>query len=366
MRTKKSQVLNAVGVTLVALLAAGLVGCNEPAEQATGNDPVTVVTNDSETTDYAAFAAEEVQRAFSLTADSTTQGIAVSTVYYCSSPSPRSVDTGKGSITVTVDDVAPVGRSTGDSYNTTYNKCVQAGRTLDGKSWFELHLLVGDPTLPPPTIWQISTIFASNITIASATSSRIEDSQYIFYHGTEDGGVTYRKYTNGISGHVVTRAGVTTRKATGFVRNLYDNYNTMLYEQTLADWKIDGTLLTDIQTPGSQSLVGRLGTVGSVPNSGAIVVRVSTIGTGPVVCVTISPGGMVPGGGAAGGGGGAGGAGGGIPQTICNPTNTLIRATTITALAGGNARVDVDSNGDGVIDSTTTVPWSVATHDLLD
>ena len=383
MRMKKDQVLTVVGVTLAGVLAAGVASCNAPAEQAptndntntAGNDPVTVVANNSETTDYAAFAAEEIQRAFSLTADSAMQGIAATSVYYCSSPSPRSVDTGKGSITVTVDDVAPVGRSLGDSYTTIYHQCVQATRTLDGTSSFVIDRYSGEPELPPPATWIFSATINSTLTITTAASSRVEENYYTYVSNSLDG-ITYTHQTRG-SSSVVLAPKATPTKNRGFMITTYDNYNTKLYEHLIERYSQIDALRTEVFT--GPSLVGPVGTQGRPPSSGAIVVRVSTIGTGPVVCHEVpigmgGGGGMVgAGGGAAGGMGGAGGGlggggsmGGGATTTVCAASNTLISVTTITAIAGGNARVDVDSNGDGVIDSTTTVPWSVATHDLLD
>lgn len=309
-------ILGAASVSLAVLLTANLTGCNDPEKQAKDVDTTAPVTEIADTTNYATLAADEVQHALSY-AD--LQGVAVTTVFYCSSPAPRTTDTGNGSISVTVDDVDPPGHSAGDSYTTTYDMCVQFGRTLDGSSKFTIDALSGELFSPAPAIWNIATTAVSDMTITTATSSRTEQSSYAFTAGTTDG-VIYSKIAEGTSSGSVTRASVTTTQSSNFKMTMDENHSTNLYTHTmLVDRKggARGDLL--IETP--EALEGPLGTFGTAPASGSIkVTRVTTAATS---------------------------------------------ITTITALGGGDARVDVDSNGDGTIDTTSTVPWRRAILGLL-
>ncbi|MBI3774617.1 MAG: hypothetical protein HY273_03530 [Gammaproteobacteria bacterium] len=314
------KLLMAAGLSLAGFVAINLAGCNEPQEPA---KPVDTSTTDiADATNYATLAADEVQHALNY-AD--LQGVAVTTVYYCSSPAPLTTDTGKGSISVTVNDVDPAGRSTGDSYTTTYNQCVQFGRTLDGSSTFTIDALTGVPYSPAPAIWSIATTAESNMTITSTTSSRTEKSKYTFSNGSTDG-VTYTKVAEGTSTGSVTRAAVTTAQSSNFKMTLAENHNTNLYTHTmLVDRKGGARGDVLIETPAP--LVGPLGSFGRAPDSGSIKVTRTTV------------------------------------ATATTPATKSI--TTITAIGGGNARVEVDSNGDGVIDTTTTVAWWVAVISLF-
>lgn len=326
MTSYRKNILTAAGVSLAVLFTVSLAGCNDPEKkeaQATNTSASTSGSNAdiADTTNYATLAADEVRHALNY-AD--LQGVAVTTVYYCSSPAPLTTDTGNGSISVTVDDVDPPGRSTGDSYTTTYDKCVQFGRTLDGSSKFTIDALSGDLFSPAPAIWNIATTAISDLTITSTTSSRTEASSYKFSAGTTDG-VTYSKIAEGTSSGSVTRATVTTTQSSDFKMTMDENYNTSLYTHTmLVDRKggARGDLL--IETP--DPLIGPLGTFGTAPTSGSIKVTRTTA------------------------------------ATATTPATKSI--TAITALAGGDARVDVDSNGDGTIDTTSTVPWRRAIFSL--
>lgn len=300
-------ILTTAGTALALFLITNLTGCNTPQEQ----DPPSAeaATELADNIDIAALAGDEVQRALFL-GDMARQGLAVTTLAYCSSPPPYTTDTGKGSISVTVDDVDPPGRSAGDSYATTYNNCVQFGRTLNGSSKFTIVTLTGDPTQPPPAIWSITTTAVSDLTVTLATSSYTERSNYNFSHGTVDG-VSYARVAEGTSNGSVTRAGVTTPQSGNFKNTLDIDYslNTYTYTMSVDKKTVAGDVLIETLTPLT-------GTVGDSPGSGVIRVTRSTATTRSI--------------------------------------------TTTTALGGGNARVDVDNNGDGVIDSTVTLPWSTA------
>lgn len=315
--TNGKNILTSTVIGLAVLLTVNLAGCNDPQEQAKPVDTNTATAPDiADATNYATLAADEVQHALS---NVDLQGVAVTTVYYCSSPAPQTTDTGKGSISVTVDDVDPVGRSTGDSYTTTYNQCVQLGRTLDGSSTFKIDALTGVPFSPAPAIWDIATTATSDITITSTISSRTEKSSYKFSNGSTDG-VTYTKVAEGTLTGSITRGTVTTAQSSSFNMTLAENHNTNLYSHTmLVDRKggARGDVLIETPTP----LTGPLGTFGRAPDSGSI--------------------------------------------KVTRTTSTTKSITTITAIGGGNARVDVDSNGDGVIDSTSTVTWWVAALSLI-
>lgn len=302
--------LTRAGLGLALLLAANLPGCYAPQEQDKPSDTARGATDLADSTNIAALAGDEVLLALSL---GDLQGLAVTTVSYCNSPAPLITDTGNGSISVTVDDIDPPGRSAGDSYTTTYTNCVQFSRTLSGSSKFTIVTLTGDPTLPPPAIWSIATTAVSDLTITLATSSRTEKSSYSFTNGTLDG-VAYSRVAAGTSSGSVTRAGVTTIQSGNFKNTLDSNYNLNTYTYTMLVDRKTGTGDVLIETP--VPLAGTLGTLVKSPTSGTLKVTRST--------------------------------------------GTTLSITTTTAIGGGNARVDVDSNGDGVIDSTSTVPWSTA------
>ena len=318
-------ILTAAGVSLAVLLAVNLAGCNEPQQHAQAVDTSAPTTDIADATNYATLAADEVQHALNY-AD--LQGVAVTTVYYCSSPAPLTTDTGNGSISVTVNRADTTKPSVNDSYTTTYNQCVQFGRTLNGTSKFTIAALTGVPFSLAPAIWSIATIAESDMTITSTTSSRTEKSKYTFSNGSTDG-VTYTKIAEGTSSGSVTRgpvtAPVTTTQSSNFKMTLADNHNTNLYTHTMSVGRKTDTrdVLIDTPTP----LVGKLGTFGTAPDSGSIKVTRTTV------------------------------------ATATTPATKSI--TTITVTTGGNARVDVDSNGDGVIDSTSTVTWRVAILSLF-
>ncbi len=306
-------------------LAIFLAGCNAPEEQAkTSAAADTNTTTDiGDSTNYATLAADEVQLALTL-GRSQTQGLTATTVYFCSSPAPLTTDTGKGSITVTVTRADPTKPSANDSYTTTYNQCVQSARTLDGTSSFTIDALSGVLFSPPPVIWSIATTAVSDMTITSTTSTRTEKSSYTFSNGSTDG-VTYTKIAEGTSTGSVTRATVTTTQSGNFKMTLAENHNTNLYTHTMSVDRKTDTREVLIETP--TPLIGKLGTFGTAPDSGSIKVTRTTAATATTAA-----------------------------------TKSI---TTITAVTGGNARVDVDSNGDGAIDSTSTVTWRLAILSLF-
>ena len=315
-------ILTAAGIGLAIFLA----GCNAPEEQAkpSASADTNTTADVADNTNYATLAADEVQLALTL-GESQTQGLTATTVYFCSSPAPLTTDAGKGSITVTVTRADPTTPSANDSYTTSYNQCVQSTRTLNGTSSFTINALSGVLFSPAPAIWSIATTAVSDMTITSATSTRTEKSSYKFSNGSTDG-VTYTKIAEGTSTGSVTRATVTTTQSSNFKMTLADNHNTNLYTHTMSVDKKGGArgdVLIETPTP----LVGPLGTFGRAPDSGSIKVTRTTAATATTAA-----------------------------------TKSI---TTITAIGGGNARVDVDSNGDGVIDNTSTVTWSLALLGLL-
>ena len=132
-------------------------------------------------------------------------------------------------------------------------------------------------------------------------------------------GVTYSSLAEGVSNESVRRGDTTKTQTNAFTIKVTDNLNTGMYEQTILVKKKGDKLEVLIETP--TPLIGALGTLGDAPDSGSIK----------------------------------------ITRTNSDGDKSI---TTITALANGKARVDVDRNGDGVIDKTTTVAWSDAIPSL--
>ncbi len=299
-------------------LITSLVACggNDDGEQEplpnnqeidTSTESLVNVTGDTTNAfDLGAFANTDVQRAFNF--QDTVVGLATTTnVQYCSSPDPLNVDTGNGNVTFTHVDEDPPGRSTNDSHTTNYNNCQMGTRALNGSSSFTVVELVGVP-FESATAWTLTTTGTTDLTITFPTNERTVKSNYNFSSSTADG-VQFTRSVRGTSEK--------TRTLNSVLRTSSSVFNV------LRDWNVSTNAYTkeiDISRTGSfgtreRKTLTPLAGVGGPPETGVLQLTDTTL-TGET------------------------------------------SMTTYTALGGGNVLVEVDSNGDGVIDTTTETTWS--------
>jgi hypothetical protein len=264
------------------------------------------VTGDTNIFDLGTFASAEVERAFKFQ-DAVVALATTTDVQFCSSPDPLNVDTGNGNITFIHVDEDPPGRSTNDSHTTNYNNCQSNTRVLNGSSSFTVVELTGVP-FEPATAWTLTTTSTTDLTITFPTNERVVKSNYNFSSSTADG-VQFTRLVNG-----------TSEKATTINSVLRSSSSIFNF---LRDWNIDtNAYVKEIDI----TRTGRFGT------------RMKK---------TLTP---------------LAGAGGPPETGVLQLTNTAptgeVSITTYTALGGGNVLVEVDSDGDGVIDTTTETTWS--------
>ena len=191
--------------------------------------------------------------------------------------------------------------SAGDSYSTTYNNCVEGGVTMNGGVGATLGTLVGDTSGD----YQISGSFSfNNLSIS-----------YSGFAVTIDGDMTYSASRTGSQVSVTLQIpSLTTTDPSGSSTIANATLQYSLNESTLAySYTISATL------------------------SG------TTIG-GQVTVATITP---------------FEGTGVGYPESgSMRITGAGDSSVTVTAIGGGSVRLDVDSNGDGTVDSTSTTTWA--------
>lgn len=246
----------------------------------------------------------------SVLTDSAFSPLAVTTqTFFCSSPDPTTVDTGKGSLIITRDDKDPAGRSTGDAVTTTFNSCVQFGQTLNGTRANVINTLTGTPFAVAP--WTVDTTRTTDLTSAGANRTTVEKSSSSVKVSSPDNLVT----TQIVSGNATT---ITTGSgAAGVARTQTFTVKTV----------------TDLNTFTSVK---------------EFDIKSSTDGGATRALVTIEPlrGGM-----------------GGPPDSgilEIKETDTVAgvnRVVRVTAQADGSAKVEIDNNGDGTIDTTVTTSW---------
>lgn len=191
--------------------------------------------------------------------------------------------------------------SAGDGYSTTYNNCVESGITMNGGVSATLGTLVGD------TIgdYQISGSFSfNNLSIS-----------YSGFTVTIDGGMSYSASRTGSNVSVTLQiSSLTTTDPSGSSTIANATLQYSLNETTLAySYTISATL--------SGTAIG-----------GQVTVVTTTPFAGTGVSYPVSGSMRVT---------GAGGS-----------------SVTVTAIDGGSVRLDVDSNGDGAVDSTSTTTWA--------
>lgn len=230
---------------------------------------------------------------------------ATTTTRFCSSSPVNNVDTGNGSVTTVANDADPAGPSTGDSLTVTFTNCVEGGRTLNGSVNSTVVTLTGTPGSGTFTL---NTTRATDLTIATAAGATITSKATSSVNEASDGVKTTRT-VKGNSAIAVTGA------ATSSSTQEYDVSNTTdaaanTFTQTAS---LKSTSTTDggheVTTPTPIS-----GTIGAVPSAGVINIK----------------------------------------HTAADGTISLIKAT---IQADGTVTVESDTNGDGVVDTTTTRSW---------
>lgn len=246
----------------------------------------------------------------SVLTDSAFSPLAVTTqTFFCSSPDPATVDTGNGSLTITRDDKDPAGRSTGDTVTTTFNSCVQFGQTLTGTRANAINTLTGTPFAVAP--WTVDTTRTTDLTSAGANRTTVEKSSSTVKVSSPDNLVT----TQNISGNATT---TTTRTgAASVARTQTFTIKTVTDLNTFTSIKeLDIKSSTDAGATRSLVTIEPLkGGMGGPPDSGILEIKETDTAAG---------------------------------------VNRVVR---VTAQADGSAKVEIDNNGDGTIDTTVTTSW---------
>ena len=232
------------------------------------------------------------------------------TVRFCSSPPAGAVDTGKGNVTTVVNDADPVGRSTGDSVTETFNNCVQGARTTNGTHSHTINTLTGTPGTG---VFTLDTTRMTDKTTTTATSSSTTKGTSTVKESSTDGVTTTRSII-GTDSHTRT-AGTATNTSTEDI-NMTGSTNAANNTFTHSG-NIKSTSTTrgthEVATPTPLS-----GTIGAPPTAGVILITHT-------------------------------------PPAGSTATKSITR---ITAQADGTVLLEVDSNGDGVVDTTTTTTWA--------
>lgn len=209
---------------------------------------------------------------------------------------------GGGTLTDTWNDADNDGRdSAGDSYTTTYSNCVEGGVTMNGGVTATLATLVGNTFGD----YQISGSFSFNNLAVSYSGLSVGI----------NGGMSYSASRTGSNVSVTLQIPLLTTTSPSGSSTIANatlqysfNESTFAYSYTitatLSGTSIGGQVTISTLTPFA-------GTAPGYPVSGSLRVT------------------------------GAGGS-----------------SVTITAIGGGNVRLDVDSNGDGVVDSSSTMTWA--------
>jgi len=222
-------------------------------------------------------------------------------------------DTGAGSVTTVRDDVDPPGPSTGDSVTVTFNQCVRGvapnTRTINGTDKHVLNTVTGQPYVTVP--WTLNGSTATDMTTASAQATTIHKGTTKTDAGSVDGVVATRNSAGDLA-HTVTPTGaaaeVTTRKF-DIASTRDTNLNTFSYSVNIDSSSPRGTRKIATTTPLS-------GTNGAAPTAGVLSITKT--------------------------------------DTATNSKSVV----TITVNADGTVTIATDSNGDGVVDTTVTVPWT--------
>ncbi len=316
------------GICALALIASG---CNDSAQQqdppsrdrtrGSNSGPGSATTPDSPSSSTASntgttaplasgdpltVAADvEVYAALQIQRQQVEMGLLSVTTYFCSSPDPLNTDTGNGSMSIAIDDVDPPGQSTGDSFTISYAACVQFGGTYNGSSKFKIDEISGTPYAPSPQVWRVSTSHSSDVRIDHATGSTTLGSSFVFSSGTADG-VSYDRL---IQGSFDLSNGAATPFATKFKNDYGWNVATNSFAHS-----VNSSYSSDFGSYALETLVPIRGVLGTAPTEGK--------------------------------------------ARVTQDFGSVNMITTLTVIADGMVRVELDANGDGVVDVTYEQPWS--------
>lgn len=254
--------------------------------------------------DLSAMVDSEVYAGLLIQQQQVNYGLLGVTKYYCGSPDPINIDAGKGSMTVTFDDVDPPGQSTGDKYEVTFSACQQFNQTIDGSSAFTVDEISGSPYAPAPAVWRIGTTHAGLITTTGTTGTQTLKTNFHFTGGTADG-VAYNRHVSGLFESTGSSSGtISSSFENGYGWNVGTNTFTQIISAAFS------------YSGGSykfETLKPVTGLLGQTPSDG--IVR----------------------------------------QTQEFPSLKMI--TTYTVLTSGTVRIELDADGDGVVDVTYEQPW---------
>jgi hypothetical protein len=224
------------------------------------------------------------------------------TIRYCGGD--PNTDNGQGSVTTVNNDADPAGRSTGDTITMTYNACVRGiinPVTTNGTRVYTINQLTGDPSVAG-SAWSLDTTRNSDLTMTTATDTKTH--KETDQHTASSDGVVLTTAAKGTTTHT-DADGTSVREFTiGGTRD--SSNNTFTHNVNLTSTDSAGKRSVVTKTPIS-------GTVGSGPTAG--VVEISQADT----------------------------------------AGKLLTMTRLTAQTDGSVLVEIDSNGDGVIDSTETL-----------
>lgn len=232
--------------------------------------------------------------------------LAVTTVVRFCGADPA-VDTGAGNVTTVTDDKDPAGPSTGDTVTVTFNACQRGTVTINGTRGHTVVALTGTPFVTPP--WNVETKRDSDMTVATATGNTFTNKGTSTISEASTDGVTVTRHVIGAFDSSRTTGTTTTTTTDKFdiARTSDQNTQTFTLEATIDSTGTAGSHSVTTPTPLT-------GTQGSPPTAGVIL----------------------------------------IAHTDAAGAKS---STKLTAQAGGLVLVEVDSNGDGTIDSTQTTTW---------
>lgn len=212
---------------------------------------------------------------------------------------------GGGSVTTDTNDVDPVGPSTGDSLKVTFSNCVEGGRTLNGTVNSTVVTLTGTPGSGAFTL---NTTRATDLTIATAAGATIKSKATSSVNEASDGVKTTRNVKGNSAVDVTGTATSSSTQDYDIASTTDAATNTFTQTASLKSTSTTGGG-HEVATPTPIS-----GTIGSAPSAGIITIK----------------------------------------HTAADGSISLIKATIQT---DGTVLVETDSNGDGVIDTTTTRSW---------
>lgn len=230
------------------------------------------------------------------------------TTFFCNSADPQNIDTGNGSVTIATDDQDPVGRSTGDSVTTTFNQCNQFGSVISGNTANKINALTGDPAVAGP--WVVDTTHTTDLTRTGTARTSTMKSTSSSKAESTDGVIVIRASTGQGSRSVTDAAGVATESSSRFSSKSTVDMNL---QTKTSEFDMSSTGGTRAQS--AQTITPISGPLNGAPTAGVIEIKET------------------------------------------DAAAAVDRMVRVTMQSDGTALVEIDSDGDGVIDQTFTTPW---------